>query len=585
MGSADFDASPARRSNLKDYNYDFVLATTQRSINATMKMYLDGLKQRPETKALYTSDPDSMDETKQQTPELISMEALTKRIHTKYPGKFADGIDPLTLPADLSTNDDRINALADVGFEYGLRIVAGIPEHYENKAEIPDLVGLSKGANAVSFRMLCKDFDIVELKATRRRAFWNVYSQAKSDRPWAFVAEVDLRTTTVGAGFANLPPEVREATKNLDDSMFSIQQLALDLSNTRLQKPAVIEGLDPGSPAYNSVQNHFATKYCQELAKNGKPILNYTVQHKEQTATLAPIALDYLVVPYLGDDSRDLPAPTLSQKAMATLNYLCVTKGSLPQANKTFAWNWVAESEASQLDGIISINRNTFRDWFLSVIKPQAINSCFAPGVNVTPGSWHPDFNYWRSTISESDLNINKPETGNRVLEITYSRQAEDGAGLDWALGSLRYRNTYSATVDFYNNKIRVIVHGIIWAQLKVGQSWNTANLVDKTWTSEWTVAATDKGGIEVSGDPVLEDKSENDAINSFSNFFTGDANQVFQDLRTNSLANVPFGPFPFRDLGKFIFPGGRSFAFKNLRFSDNQDLLCAITYTDPTGK
>ena len=583
MGSADSTASPARKSSLKDYGYDFVLATTQRSINATMKMYLDGLKQRPETKALYASDPDSMDVIKQQTPELISMDALTKRLQTKFPGKFPSGIDPLGLPDDLDTNDDRLNALADVGFEYGLHMVAGIPDHYESKAEIPDLIGLSKGASAVSFRMLCKNFDIVELKAMRRKIFWNVYSQSKSEHPWAFVAEVDLRTNTVGAGFANLPPDVREATKNLDDSMFSIQQLALDLSNTRLQKPAVIEGLDPGSPAYNSVQNHFATEYCQELAAHGKPILNYTVQHKAQTATLAPIALDYLVVPYLGDDSKDLPSPTSAQRGMATLNYLCVTKGSLPQTNKAFGWNWVAENEASQLDGLISINRNTFRDWFLSIIKPEAIKSCFAPGVNVTPGSWAPNFNYWRSPISESDLNISNPNTGSRVLEITYERQAEDGAGLDWALGSLRYKNSYSATVDFSQSTIKVVIHGIIWAQLKVGQSWQTANVVDKTWTSEWTLAATAKGGLEVKGEPVMKNDSQDDRINDFSNFFTG-ANKIFQDLRTNSLENVPFGPFPFRSLTGFVFPGGRAFAFKNLRFSENQDLLCAITYTDPTG-
>jgi hypothetical protein len=31
-----------------------------------------------------------------------------------------------------------------------------------------------------------------------------------------------------------------------------------------------------------------------------------------------------------------------------------------------------------------------------------------------------------------------------------------------------------------------------------------------------------------------------------------------------------------------WVFPGGKTFAFKNVQFSDNKDLVCEITYVDP---
>jgi hypothetical protein len=580
MGS---ETNSARKSSLKDYNYDFVLATTQKSINATMKQYLDGIKEKLESTALYARDPTSQDRAKKTTAALITATDLNNRINAAFPGKFPKGIDPLSIPAEAEGEDSRIKALRKVGFKYGFRIVAGIPDHYESKAEIPDLVTLSKGASAVSYRMLCKDFDIVELITEDDDNFWNVYSQAKQPKPWVFVAQVDMRLNSVGSQFAGLPEAVQNAVKNLDDSMFSIEQLVLDLSNTALQKPATIEGLDTGGDLYEKVQRFFANQYCKELADHGKPVFNYTVKHKAQTSTLIPTDLDFLVVPYMGDDGKELGNPTAIQKQLATLNYLCMTdKKSLPASNKAFNWNWVSENEYRQFDGMISINRNTFTEWFLKQIKPQAVASCFKPKVNVTPGAWHPNFRYWREPISESDLSINRYNNGSRVLDISWNKQDEDGAGLDWALGSLRYRNEYSATVDFYGSTIKVVVHGIIWAQLKVGQSWNTANVVNKTWTSEWGLGVDGSGKIQVSGEPVLKDESEDDKINGFSDFFTG-ANDVFQGIRQNSLSNVPFGPFPFRALGDFVFPGGRSFTFKGFKFSENQDLLCAITYTDPT--
>ena len=34
---------------------------------------------------------------------------------------------------------------------------------------------------------------------------------------------------------------------------------------------------------------------------------------------------------------------------------------------------------------------------------------------------------------------------------------------------------------------------------------------------------------------------------------------------------------------GRLVFPGGKSFVFKNVQFSDNYDLIGQITYADPT--
>jgi hypothetical protein len=73
-------------------------------------------------------------------------------------------------------------------------------------------------------------------------------------------------------------------------------------------------------------------------------------------------------------------------------------------------------------------------------------------------------------------------------------------------------------------------------------------------------------------------------SISNIMNFFTGlgSISQTIlgeiQSFKGGQLSDMPLAPFQ-----KFVFPGGNTFTFKNVQFSNNQDLVTPITYQDPS--
>jgi hypothetical protein len=50
-------------------------------------------------------------------------------------------------------------------------------------------------------------------------------------------------------------------------------------------------------------------------------------------------------------------------------------------------------------------------------------------------------------------------------------------------------------------------------------------------------------------------------------------------------VVSTSFHSIPAATIKSFVFPGGRVFAFKDVRFSSHQDLVAEITYVTPTDK
>jgi len=68
--------------------------------------------------------------------------------------------------------------------------------------------------------------------------------------------------------------------------------------------------------------------------------------------------------------------------------------------------------------------------------------------------------------------------------------------------------------------------------------------------------------------------------VNMFTNI-----NDMMNDIKTSITAFVTtdMKSIDFDRLQSFIFPGARTFTYKSASFSSGQDLVCAITYVDPT--
>jgi hypothetical protein len=63
--------------------------------------------------------------------------------------------------------------------------------------------------------------------------------------------------------------------------------------------------------------------------------------------------------------------------------------------------------------------------------------------------------------------------------------------------------------------------------------------------------------------------------------------NNVIDNCRdtVNNYNSTTLQSPPLATMARFVFPGGKSFAFKSVNFSPNQDVVCHITYVDPVEK
>src|SRR4051794_39221810 len=99
-------------SNLSSprYGYDFVVATTQSSINATIKYFLQALKE-PLVRYAFVADDDG-------NPVPIDFTELLKR---------TGQIDPFTIPGGVGGSDARVKALINARFMAGFKAQIGLP--------------------------------------------------------------------------------------------------------------------------------------------------------------------------------------------------------------------------------------------------------------------------------------------------------------------------------------------------------------------------------------------------------------------------------------------------------------------------
>lgn len=544
----------AAASNLSSprYGYDFVVAATQDSINSTMKKYMDTLQERY-TYILYVRD--------------------TKKKET-VPITYADlktatgGVDPFHIPKDEDPSSARVQALAKAKFVAGIKISLGLPANYEDPRKLPPVVTLATDAAAVTYNMLCSDIQIAQLSFSYDGPEWTKITQNDvPNRAWVFQSKVNLMLDL--AEFKALPKEVKDGIKNLHGEMFGVQQLLFDLNNAGLQTVPTVDGLDPASDASVILTKYFVNTYFGHMHDQGQPVLNYTVVHKPQNATLKPTDLNFHVNPLNG----------ALDPGLKTLNYLCATDGhKLPPA-VNFTWDWLNAQDATQCHGMISINRNTFANYILSQIYPTAKSDCFVP---VAKCYWK-DAAVWFNAYangSPDDSKITKTVNpqGSTIIKISYSDRSFEWAEVG---GHTELKQDYTKEVTVTGNKITVVTHNIIYLSVKVLLTENAANITDKTLTDTFELAIDEHGQLTTKYTYDVVDKSKTDWTNDFVDFFVG-VNDIFDKLKRRNFHTTNFEGHDIDAFRNFMFPGGETFAFKEFKFSDNQDLLAGITYVDP---
>ncbi len=567
----------ASQSDLSNphYGYDIVVATTQSSINATIKEYLS-IDQQPVTNIAFIATSES------QEYSLGDYDTIMSEVKKEVSG-FTD---PFSIPDGTDPSDNQaIKALAKQHFTAAVRLQLGLPEGYA-PADIPDYVELPGKNGPVTFNLLCSEFQVVLYNPGTGffpTPTWTNISQPTDGNAWIYSALVNLDLTNVpNSEWGNLPPAVQKQIKNLSGSAFSIQQLLFDLTNATLSSSTPTLSGVPGK--FKTVLNDIiVTQYFKSAQSKGQPIAGVAVKQEPSSSTLKLTDLNFMVNPYMNSGGTPENNPSQEEKAVATLNYLCaVNDNTLPAAN-AFTWNWVSTQNAGQFDGIVSVNRHTLANYFAKQVMPYVSPNCFKSSVSVDMDGLDVDYKW--SMTSYQTPTVSVSESGKQVLSISYSSSSSDQAGLNGDMGKMELKPSYTLTVTFDGDTMTFYQHLKVYLYIRSLQTSASGNIIDKTITDTYTLSVTQDGKLSVSA-PTQKttDTSETPSRSGFLNFFT-DINDLINDVKKWADGFVPtnFSDIPVSVAQNFVFPGGNTFAFKSVSFSDDQDLISEITYEAPS--
>ncbi|KAF3400011.1 hypothetical protein F1880_008054 [Penicillium rolfsii] len=560
-----------KQSQLSQYRFDFVVAVSQASINATMKAYLDRVNV-PEMKICYVVGHDPI--TSQVVPTEIDFAKLLE---------LTEGVDPFTvnIPTTHPENDPNFQKLIKAKSMTGFKVQMGVPD-VTNLSKVPDIVGLRADTATVEYNLLCSHFTVAAVQNEWETYSWLQKSQDPNN-PWLYSATVDLRMAEVpNSAYSKLPKDVKDKIKNLSGSAFSIQQLLFDLSNAGLSSAARIDGVQPGSALETILNRYFVSKYVAKLRDEGSPMLGLAVvPHETDKSTLILTDLNFSTNPYIDPTNGDVVLPPgKTEQNLACLNYLCaVNKHVLPSPTR-FPWNWLEAGDLADHDGVVSINRNTIRDWLEPSLKAVAKKHCLKP----TAWAQHHDGNLLKLYAviffgpEEQEPVIERKEEGPTVLTLSFSGASSDN---DQA-GSIDLKYKYTLNVDFVDTNIVITQNVWVWYKAEAMSSSNQDVVVDDLQTDIYPISVS-AGELIVgkSGKQPLEQRAHPQDRNEFVGAFTG-LNRISDDIKgqLKALTSIQLGTIPVSAMQGFVFPGGNTFIFNKAVFSEYQDLLAFITYT-----
>lgn len=572
MSASDSNLSNAR------FGYDMVVAVTQTAVNATMEQWLDSVDEPPFILG-YTYDPDAPDPN---NPYVAIPDWDTF---------VADlGFDPFSIPNGTTDADARVQKLEQAYFAFGFQAQIGLPEGVDI-GSLPAVIELNKSGSMVTYNMVNKTFQVIGIQSPPYgpKTWLNASQTADDLWTFGFTVDLDLREDNVNNHFHDLPPATQQTIKNLGENMFSVQQLFLDLNTAALSDSHTISGLDPTSTIYVMLTTVFFTEYFTALQASGGVMLGYGVTSSQpfpDAVSLIPTDLNFEVCAYLDDGKAS------TDHDAYTLNYLIMSDGHAMPPPVPFSWNWVDASELSKKAGTMAINRDNFRDFLNSELAPDLQNLAKKPDCTIDIGAFSGSVRTTWSTDSTAQ-SFTPTDSGSQILSWSYesSDKDSDNWGPNWGNWQVTY--TSSCTVSVSGTQMTVVANVNARCHLNVEGGVTEGNWASYAITTVYTIGVSAQGVLTVTAnDPTVVDNSEAPDPNWWSTIVSfgtikscvdsiqGVLQNLLQGFGTGMEGNIAT---MLNGSGGWTFPGGETYSFQAVEFSDSQDLVADLLYVTPT--
>lgn len=563
----------------KQYGYDMVVGVTQGSVNATMEEWLSKVEDKPFILG-YKFNPKAPDPNNPYYP-IDDWDSFVSSL----------GFDPFTLPNNTKESHPKMKALMEEYFSFAFKAQIGLPDFPLDK--IPAVIKFDKEGSYVTYNMVNEVFQVIGVESPPYgERYWLNASQSDGDEVWdfQFTVDLDLRDDDISNHFHNLPTNTQQAIKKFGENMFSVQQLFLDLNTAALSNSYQIKGLDPTSTTYQMLCNVFFKKYFNELG--GGAMLGFTVKSSQpfpNNVSLIPTDLNFEISAYKenGKATQDYDA--------YTLNYLIMSGGHAMPAPVPFTWNWVEKDILRQEAGTMAVRRDTFMDFLSSMLSPSLKDLAWIPDLtfDVNCIKWKMKTGFDRD---ESPQKFQTKGSGSTLLTYSYSSsdKKEDGiyCGLWGVWGNWRIDYTASCSISVSGTAITVLANVKARCHLNVEGGVTEGDWASYEVTTTYTIGVASDGTLKVTPNkPLVIDKSKKPDPNGWSEFISaGTINSCLDSIESYLKPLLKnFGTGFERDIAAmlngsngWVFPGGKTYAFNGVQFSDYQDLVADLLYATP---
>ncbi|MBN8837105.1 MAG: hypothetical protein J0I09_07595 [Sphingobacteriia bacterium] len=579
----------AKKSNLSSekYGYDMVVSVTQDSLNDTLKNYLSDYNGQELIQVFELDDNDNI--------QSISYTDFLTSI---------DNTDIFNIPdkADKANSDVKKVKEKRPEFCFAFKATMGIPENIDPLLA-PDIIVLSNDKSSVQYQLYFKEFTVVKMT---RGGKWSKFSQEDA-KPWifSFIINLDLREDNTDNTFSSLPKHVRDKVKNLNpDTMFSVQQLYLNLNTAGLsEKTPKIDNIDPASSVdlYNALTKIFLGTYFQTLKKKGDIVLGYGIKPskfnpQQRKPSITPTDFNFEICPYLDHSGNPMP----SNKGLYTLNYLVMTENRRLHPPVQFAWNWIDVSERKNSHGVMSIRREVFANFLKKVLSPALNKISLKPWCKVESRFALKNilykYNFEVDNNPQQYAYITDSTDKTKILSFSYNPpRAYDEAGLEIGLhGNLGIKSAVQSDVYLIDNIIKIVSTVKVNIHVNCGGAVADGDYVKLRTENKYQISVSDKGDLVVTLiDTDKSFKDESDAVDAgfFSKIASfGQITDLAQNVKNHFMKMKDFMTGFSGDIERilnntnvWVFPGNKTFVFKNVLFSEHQDLISHITYSDTT--